>query len=146
MISITSSVFSEGQMMPKKYTCDGDGISPPLTITNVPAEAKSLVLIVDDPDALGGNFDHWLVWNINPKLTEIPEGIEPDGVPGSNSGGRPGYYPPCPPSGKHRYIFKIFALDIKLDLSKGVGKDELEKAMVNHILDSGQIVGNYSRQ
>jgi Raf kinase inhibitor-like YbhB/YbcL family protein len=145
MIKITSPVFQDGQMMPKKYTCDGEGISPPLEISDIPQDTKSLVLITDDPDAVGGNFNHWIVWNIDPRLTRIQEGVEPAGIPGINSGSRLGYYPPCPPTGTHRYIFKIFALDTRLDIPEGAEKAKIEKAMENHVIDSGQIIGNYSR-
>jgi hypothetical protein len=146
MIKITSSAFSQGEMIPQKYSCDGEGVNPPLQIENVPDKAKSLVLIFDDPDAPGGTFTHWLVWNIDPKISEIVEdSIPQNGVVGTNSGNRQDYFPPCPPSGTHRYIFKIFALDSTLNLVAGAKRSELEEAMQNHILDQGELMGKYSR-
>jgi len=146
MIKLTSSAFSQGGIIPQKYSCDGEGINPPLALEGVPDQVKSLVLIFDDPDAPGGTFTHWLVWNIDPKITEIAENSIPqNGVVGRNSGGKTGYFPPCPPSGTHRYIFKIFALDSILDLPAGSNRAKLESAMQNHIIDQAELQGKYSR-
>ncbi len=146
MIKITSPAFSRQGMIPAKYTCDGEDINPPLAIEEVPDNAKSLVLIVDDPDAPMGVWTHWLIWNINPQTKEITENSVPEGaVLGINDFGKLEYGGPCPPGGTHRYFFKIYALDTVLDLPKGAKKDELEKIMTNHILDEGELVGKYSR-
>ena len=114
-MKITSSAFQEGGNIPSKFTCDGSDTSPPLQITGVPSEAKSLVLIADDPDAPGGLFTHWLIWNIPPQTNSIAEGSAPKGVLGANDFGKSGYRGPCPPPGIHRYSFKIFALDRELE-------------------------------
>jgi len=145
MIKITSEVFSDDKKIPKKYTCDGENINPPLSIDDVPEDAKSLVLIMDDPDAPVGVFDHWVVFNIDPSLREIKEGIEPKGDKGVNGKGERFYTGPCPPSGTHRYQFKIYALDDKLDIPQGSTKVEIEQAMDGHILDQGIIIGLYQR-
>ncbi|HJX25590.1 MAG TPA: YbhB/YbcL family Raf kinase inhibitor-like protein, partial [Chthoniobacterales bacterium] len=110
-----------------------------------PAEAKSLVLIVDDPDAPGGLFTHWLIWNIDPKVTEIAEGSAPIGMQGKNDFGKSGYGGPCPPSGTHRYYFKIFALDSDLDLAAGSKRAQLDAAMRGHVIAQGEMMGRYSR-
>jgi len=146
MIKITSPAFSNNGNLPKKYSCDGEGVNPGLAIEGVPDKAKSLVLILDDPDAPVGTFNHWLVWNIDPKTTEIKENnLSDGGVVGTNSGGKANYFPPCPPFGTHRYIFKIYALDTVLNLPASAKKSELEKAMENYILDKGEILAKYSR-
>lgn len=145
-ILIKSPVFAEGEMIPKKYTCQGEDVSPPLTIENIPQETKSLVLIVDDPDAPNKVFSHWLVWNIDPKITTIKEGKKPTGaVEGKNDFGKIGYNGPCPPFGTHRYYFKIYALDTVLNLLPETKKEALEKAMENHILAQGMLMGRFSR-
>ena len=146
-MKISSSVFKDNQVIPPKFTCDGDNISPPLTIADVPEQAESLVIIADDPDAPGGDFSHWLVWNIDPKLTEIAEGREPAGsVEGTTDFSRTGYGGPCPPAGTHRYFFKIFALDNTLNLPATTQKQDLLKAMSGHILGQGELIGLYSRK
>jgi Raf kinase inhibitor-like YbhB/YbcL family protein len=109
-LTIKSPMFEANQKLPKKYTCEGDGVNPPLTIEDTPSQTKSLALIFEDPDAVSGTFDHWIMWNIPSSTVKIEENSAP-GVEGLNSGRRKGYYPPCPPSGSHRYIFKIYALD-----------------------------------
>jgi len=115
-MKVTSSAFQQGANIPSKFTCDGANTNPPLQISDVPAEAKSLVLIVDDPDAPSGLFTHWAVWNISPQATTIAEGSTPKGAQGTNDFGKSGYGGPCPPSGAHRYYFRVFALDRELDL------------------------------
>jgi len=145
-IKITSSAFHEGGNIPSKFTCDGSDTSPPLQITGIPSEAKSLVLIADDPDAPGGLFTHWLVWNIPPQTNSIAEGSAPKGVHGTNDFGKPDYKGPCPPPGTHRYSFKIFALDRELDLRGGAKRSQLDAAMKGHIVAQGELVGRYARR
>ena len=144
-MKITSSAFQEGGNIPSKFTCDGSDISPPLQITGVPLEAKSLVLIADDPDAPSGLFTHWLIWNIPPQTNSISEGSAPKGVHGTNDFGKPDYKGPCPPSGTHRYSFKIYALDRELDLRGGAKRSQLDAAMKGHVVAQGVIVGRYAR-
>lgn len=147
VMEISSSAFKNNSGIPSKYTCDGSGVNPPLNIGKIPSEAQSLVLIVDDPDAPGGTFLHWLVWNIDPKVSLIEEDSLPlGGVQGENDFGKKNYGPPCPPSEQHRYFFKVYALDKKLDLTPGLSKKEVEKAMKDHILDQAQLVGLYQRE
>ena len=145
-MKLASSAFKHNWDMPSEYTCDGDDTSPPLAISDIPKNAKSLALIVDDPDAPVGTWDHWVVFNIPPNTKEIPEGTEPEGVGGKNSWGRTGYGGPCPPSGTHRYFFKLYALDAELGLKEGSAKKELEKAMQGHILAEAQLMGAYKRR
>ncbi|MCK4357577.1 MAG: YbhB/YbcL family Raf kinase inhibitor-like protein [Candidatus Cloacimonetes bacterium] len=142
---IASTAFAEGEMIPRKYTCDGDDISPPLQISDVPENTKSLALIMDDPDAPVGVWDHWIVFNIPASISQISEGEEPQGTPGKNSWGRTGYGGPCPPSGTHRYFFKLYALDTMLDLEPGASKKKVLKAMEGHILAQGELMGKYKR-
>ena len=118
---VTSSVFEHEGNIPVKYTCDGEGINPPLHIEAIPEMAKTLAIITEDPDAPKGIFDHWLVWNIDPTDRTIPENSNP-GVSGTNSAGKTGYHSPCPPSGSHRYYFNVFALNEHLDLPAGTDK------------------------
>jgi Raf kinase inhibitor-like YbhB/YbcL family protein len=143
---ITSSAFQEGASIPSKFTCDGAGTSPPLQIAEVPPGAKSLALIVDDPDAPSGLFTHWMVWNISPQTNAIAEGSTPKGVHGTNDFGKSGYGAPCPPSGTHRYYFKIFALDRDLDLPSGARRNQLDVAMKRHVVAQGELMGRYSRK
>ncbi len=145
-IKTTSSAFAQGGNIPAKFTCDGSNTNPPLQFANIPPEAKTLALIVDDPDAPGGLFTHWLVWNIDPKTTSIPEGAAPKGRQGTNDFGKTGYGGPCPPSGTHRYVFKIFALDRELDLPAGAKRPRLDAAMRGHILAQGELMGRYAKQ
>ncbi len=144
-MKISSSAFADGKSIPSKYTCDGADTSPPLSIEGVPPGAKSLALIMDDPDAPGGTFDHWIVWNIDPKTTAIAEGQSPKGITGRNGFGKDGYGGPCPPSGEHRYYFKLYALDMTLNLPPSSKKADLEKAMKGHTLADGQMMGRYRR-
>jgi Raf kinase inhibitor-like YbhB/YbcL family protein len=146
-MKITSPAFVEGGNIPKKYTCDGNDISPPLQIQGVPAAAKSLVLIVDDPDAPRGTWNHWLVWNIDPATAGIAENsVPPKALQGKTDFGTAKYGGPCPPSGVHRYFFKLYALDTVLALPAGSTRDALEKALAKHILAQGTLMGRYSRQ
>src|SRR5436305_8526287 len=146
-LKVTSSAFSEGGKIPNKYTCDDSNVSPPLRIENVPASAKSLALIVDDPDAPGRTWTHWLVWNIDPRTTEIQEKSVPqNAVQGTSDFGSASYGGPCPPSGTHRYYFKAYALDTMLTLPSSAKKAALEKAMAGHIVAEGSLRGTYSRE
>lgn len=122
-------------------------MSPPLEISGVPEGAKSMVLIMDDPDATHGLWVHWVLWNISPDTKEIPENSVPAGAAeGMTSFGKPGYGGPCPPSGTHRYFFKLCALNKKLELSPSAGKVELEEVMAGQVLDQAELIGLYSRQ
>lgn len=162
-MKLTSSAFENNQYIPPKYTCDGANVNPPLSISDVPKGAESLVLIVDDPDAPAGTWDHWIVWNINPIAAGILENSSPaarvikkgsvpaptildSAVEGITSFGKPGYGGPCPPSGIHHYQFKLYALDIILNLDASAGKKEIEKAMEGHILAEDLLVGLYKRK
>jgi hypothetical protein len=146
-MQITSTAFGQNQAIPSIYTCDGRNISPPLSINGVPTAAKSLVLIVDDPDAPSGDFVHWLAWNISPDTKEIAENSIPSGgIEGTADFEKPGWGGPCPPSGTHRYQFKIYALDNELNLVPSARKKDLENAMVGHILDQAQLTGLYKRK
>ena len=140
---IITSVFENNSKIPTKYTCDGDDINPPLTIEGIPEGTKSLVLIIDDPDAPLGNWDHWIVWNISPG--SIAEDSVP-GIEGLNSWKRHKYGGACPPEGTHRYFFKVYALDTMLDLPKNAIKLDVEKVMKGHILGKGELIGLYSRK
>jgi len=144
-MKLTSPAFDEGGDIPAKYTCDGEDISPPLEIHAVPPEAVALALVMDDPDAPGSTFDHWLVWNISPDVGSIPEDTEPEGVQGRTDFGRLGYGGPCPPSGTHTYRFKLYALDQTLDLQQGATKDELREAMEGHTVETHVLSADYSR-
>jgi len=140
---VRSVAFSHNGHIPKKYSCDGDNINPPLEVSNVPSNTKSLALIMEDPDAPRGVFDHWLMWNIPPNAA-IPENANP-GQSGTNSFGDQAYGGPCPPSGVHRYFFKVFALDSELDLQAGADKTRLREAMKEHVISSGELMAHYSR-
>ncbi len=145
-LKLTSSVFLHNEKIPAKYTCDGEDVSPLLAISGVPERAKSLVFIMDDPDAPVGTWDHWIVFNIPPDIEEIAEGQEPRGIHGKGTSGNLEYKGPCPPDREHRYFFKLYALDAELDLKEGVTKTEVERAMENHILDTAELIGLYERK
>ena len=144
-MNISSAAFKEGTSIPSKYTCDGANTSPPLAFGGIPNGAKSLALIVDDPDAPGGTFDHWIAWNIPPNTTSVPEGQAPKGVSARNGFGKNGYGGPCPPNGEHRYFFKLYALDTTLNLPASSSKSDLENAMKDHTLAKAQMMGRYNR-
>ena len=145
-MKIQSEAFDNETKIPSKYTCDGENISPPLTISQVPEKTESLVLIVEDPDAPDGNFTHYLAWNINPKTTEISEGKLPlDAVIGKNDFGDNFYGGPCPPSGIHRYNFKLFALNSVINLDKNSNQKTLEEVIEEHVIGEAKIVGLYSK-
>jgi Raf kinase inhibitor-like YbhB/YbcL family protein len=146
-ISVTTPAFQAGGDVAAKFTCNGANVNPGLRINGVPSEAKSLVLIVDDPDAPRGLFTHWIVWNIDPKATDIGENSAPaGGIQGTNDFGKRNYGGPCPPSGTHRYFFKIYALDTKLDLKPSARRAELDAAMRGHTLAQGELMARYSHK
>ena len=147
-----STVFQSGGRIPDEYTCKGRNVNPPLKITGIPSNAKTLAIIVDDPDAPIGTFVHWVAWNLEVKGSEmeIPKGVsrtDPSMEQGRNDFGRMGYDGPCPPPGHgvHHYHFKVYALDTRLNLKSGATKRDLERAMKGHVLESSEIVGTYSR-
>lgn len=148
---VKSSAFKEGEMIPMKYTCDGEDISPPLSWEGVPEGTKSIAIICDDPDAPMGTWVHWVLFNLPPGTNTLPEAVPPEAVlengarHGINDFRKLGYGGPCPPSGTHRYYFKIYALDIVLGLQSGASKADLLKAMEGHVLSEGQIMGRYKR-
>jgi Raf kinase inhibitor-like YbhB/YbcL family protein len=146
-LKIFSPAFAHNEFIPSKYTCDGANVSPPLAIENIPTETKSLALIVDDPDAPDGTWVHWVVWNLAPTTKEFKE----NGVPAGASQGmtdfrKQKYGGPCPPSGVHRYFFKLYALDALLTLGPTVDKAALERAMTGHILAQTELIGLYTRK
>ena len=146
-ITITSPSFSEGGTIPKLYTCDGSDLSPQLEWTGVPQETQSLALIVDDPDAPAGTWVHWVLYDLPPDLSGLPEAVSGAGTQGKNSSSKLAYSGPCPPKGSpHRYYFKLYALDTLLKLKEGgASKADVEKAMAGHILAQGQLMGKYGR-
>ena len=141
-----TSVFNENEAIPSEYTCDGEDKAPELKIEDVPENTKSLALIMDDPDAPVGTWDHWIVFNIPPDTKVITKGTEPKGTAGKNSWGKTGYGGPCPPSGTHRYFFKLYALDTTLDIEEGSDKKDLEKAMQDHTIEKAELMGTYRKQ
>src|SRR5665647_282494 len=141
-LTVKSPAFDNIRPMPKKYSCDGEGINPALTIEGIPTETVSLALIMDDPDAPGVTFDHWVVWNISASTTKIAEHSIP-GTEGLNGMRKTGYTGPCPPSGTHRYFFKVYALNAQLTLSAKSTKRDLEKAMQGHTIAKGELIGLY---
>jgi len=152
VLAVSSPVFQEGGKIPTKYTCDGQDVSPALSWGEPPADTRSFVLIVDDPDAPGGVFTHWVLLNLPAGSRELPEAVPakaqlPNGsVQGKNDFGKIGYGGPCPPSGRpHRYRFTLYALDKALDLKAGASKTKVIGAMQGHILAQGQLTGMYQR-
>ena len=140
-----SSVFEDGSPIPAKYTCQGEDMNPPLEIQDVPENVESLVLVIDDPDAPMGIWDHWIVWNIDPSTKRIEEDSVP-GVEGMNSFRKTSYGGPCPPPGaSHRYRFKLYALDTKLDLDSSANKRDVEEAMEGHIVGQAILIGTCQR-
>lgn len=151
-MTITSSAFANNSTIPSKYTCDGEGINPPLTFSHVPNGAKSLVMLMDDPDVPknlkpDGVFDHWTIYNIDPKITEIKEGSIPPGTQGLNGAAQEKYYPACPPDRQHRYFFKLYALDTTLDFSdpSKVTKEMVIEKIQGHVLEQAELIGLYNR-
>lgn len=150
-MEIKSSAFKNEEMIPKQYTCDGRDISPPLQWSGAPAETKSFALICDDPDAPMGTWVHWVIFDIPAAVSGLSENVSPQeevpgaGKNGKNSWQRLGYGGPCPPSGTHRYYFKLYALDAMLNLRPGTTKEGLLKAMKGHVLSEAQVMGKYKR-
>lgn len=147
IMKITSPDFENNKEIPSKYTCDGENVNPPLKFEEIPNQAKSLILIVDDPDAPGKTWVHWILFNISPTTEKINENSVPEGALGGITDfGNALYGGPCPPSGTHRYFFKLYALDSnELDLGGAVLKDELERKMQGHIIEQAELIGLYSR-
>lgn len=145
-MKITSTAFKHNKMIPKKYTCQGEGINPPLHISDLPEGTKSLALIVHDHDLPGGDFVHWLVWNFDPKVSDIKEEWMPiDAQEGKNDAGKIGWIAPCPPFGKHRYEFHLYALDSIIDLLPTSNKMDLREEMKGKILEEASLVGFYEK-
>ena len=150
-MTLLSAAFPHEGDIPSRHTCDGPDLSPPLAIAGVPTGAKSLALVCDDPDAPGGVWDHWLLFNLSPATPGLPEGLpegpsHPDGsLCGKNSWGRLGYGGPCPPRGTHRYYFTLYALDTLLDLPAGASKADVLRAAKGHILAAATLMGRYGR-
>lgn len=150
-MKLTSPAFDHQGTIPKEYTCEGQDISPALVWSDVPLDTKSFALIMDDPDAPSGIWVHWVIFNIHPTSITLPENFPkdeelPDSVrQGKNSAGKIGYVGPCPPYGTHRYIFRLYALDNKLNMLSGITKEQLLSAMEGHILDQTQLIGLYQR-
>jgi Raf kinase inhibitor-like YbhB/YbcL family protein len=140
---VSSPVFDNEGEIPARYTCDGDNINPPLVVDQIPKDTVSLVIIMEDPDAPNGTFDHWLVWNIPPK-PGISENSNP-GINGMNGKGKTGYHGPCPPYGTHRYYFHVYALDTSLDLSPKTDKEILRDLIQPHVLAEGSLLGMYGK-
>lgn len=144
---ISSPAFEENQMIPAIYTCDSDNVNPPLIISDIPEEAQSLAIIMDDPDAPGGTFTHWLMWNIPPQTKMIEENDWPQGAEqGINDGRDLGYMGPCPPTGIHHYHFRIYALSKRLDLKGEINRKELEREIENNLIEKAELVGIYKLQ
>ena len=145
-LQLVSPAFKNNEFIPEKYTCDGKDINPPLLIENIPSGTKSMALIVDDPDAPEGTWVHWVVWNISPDTKEMKESSVPGGAQqGVNDFRKHEYGGPCPPSGTHRYFFKLYALDTMLNLGSKAKKSDLEQAMKGHILEKTELIGRYRR-
>ncbi|HEX3082715.1 MAG TPA: YbhB/YbcL family Raf kinase inhibitor-like protein [Candidatus Saccharimonadia bacterium] len=146
-MNISSSVFKDGGAIPTRYTCAGANTNPPLTFQDVPHDTQALALVVDDPDAPGGMFDHWLLWNLPTSVTEIPENWQPeDGVGvGTNGFGKEAYGGPCPPSGTHHYHFTLYALDHKVEVAAGAQRPALEFGMKGHVLAQAKLIGTYKK-
>jgi Raf kinase inhibitor-like YbhB/YbcL family protein len=149
---IMSPAFAKGEAIPRKYTCDGGEMSPPLSWRNAPPETRSFALIADGPDAPMGTWIHWVLYNMPAQVNSLPEGVLigpslPDGgQQGKNGSGQLGYQGPCPPSGTHRYFFRLYALDKLLKMSPGASREQLLKAMTGHILAQAELVGSYTRR
>jgi Raf kinase inhibitor-like YbhB/YbcL family protein len=143
ILQVTSPSFEANGDIPAKFSCEGENINPALTIKNIPVQAKSLAIIVEDPDAPSGTVTHWICWDIDPVETISEKSVA--GVQGKNTIGNNGYMGPCPPNGTHHYHFKIFALDKKLGLAAGASKEDLENAMKDHVVGSGELIGLYKK-
>ncbi len=146
-LKVTSGDFTEGGDIPKQFTCDGRNENPNIEIDGLPEKTQSLALIMEDPDAPHGTFTHWVVWNISKDATEFTRGTVPNGVvQGTNDFGKTGYGGPCPPSGQHRYYFRVFALDTKLKLPATAHRRDLDAALKGHVLGKAVLMGRYGRE
>jgi hypothetical protein len=151
-MELKSTSFAQGAAIPRRHTCDGEDMSPPLEWGAAPAGTASFALICDDPDAPAGTWDHWLIWNIPGSAAGLPEGLPADGQladgarQGANGWRTVGYRGPCPPRGKpHRYFFRLYALDRLLDLPPGAGKPQLQQAVRGHVVDQAELMARYGR-
>ena len=143
-MKLKSPQFKNNEPIPKKYSCEGEDINPPLLIEKIPDDTETLLLIIDDPDAPSGTWTHWVVYNIKPKK-DIKENEVP-GIQGINDFGKKNYGGPCPPSGTHRYFFRLYALDKKIDRKNGETRKEIEKKMSGHIIDQTELIGLYEKK
>jgi Raf kinase inhibitor-like YbhB/YbcL family protein len=143
VLQVTSISFSNNGNIPSKFTCEGENISPAISVKGIPQETKSLAILVEDPDAPNGTVIHWAAWNIDPAGNIAEKSIL--GTQGKNSRGANGYMGPCPPTGTHHYHFKVFALDRMLGVTEGSSKEQLEAAMKGHIVGEGELVGLYQK-
>jgi Raf kinase inhibitor-like YbhB/YbcL family protein len=144
-ITVSSTAFADGADVPRRYTCDGENVSPPLSFAGVPPDTEELGLLVEDPDAPSGTFVHWVAWGIDPAKAALAEGEAPSGT-GTNGFGRRGYAGPCPPRGApHRYVFTVFALSRRPDLAPGASADDLRRAAAGTVLAEGRLVARYAR-
>lgn len=154
-MKLTSAAFAEGSAIPRKYTCEGDEVSPPLAWTGAPERARTLAIVCEDPDAPMGTFTHWMVYNLPATVTELREDVphsetfkvagDGEALQGKNDFGHMGYGGPCPPSGTHHYHFELFALDTPLHLEAGASRSQLRTAMRGHVLAEGRLTGLFSR-
>lgn len=144
---LKSPAFEDGTPIPSTFTCNGENHNPPLEFFDIAPEAQSLVLIMDDPDAPMGTFTHWMIWNIPPQTSKFDEGLIPDGCEeGINSAGGRGYMGPCPPSGTHRYFFKLYAINKRLTVSFNITKEELENEIRSALIGKAELMGTYQKQ
>lgn len=141
-VELTSTAFAEGASIPVRYTCDGDGVSPPLALTGLPEGTAALALVMEDPDAPSGTYVHWVAYDVEPRR-EVPEDVGTLGTGGINDAGSTGYAPPCPPGPGHRYVFEVYALDGPLGLPAASDAATLRAAMDGHVLAAGRLVGRY---
>jgi len=142
---ITSTAFQEGKEIPKRFTCDGENVSPPLAWTGAPAGTKAFALILDDPDAPSGLFTHWIVSNLPASTHSLPEGVKPAANQGTNDLGKPGYWGPCPPRGRHRYFFHLYALKDEISGLKSPKRKEINAALKGHVIEEATLIGTYQR-
>jgi Raf kinase inhibitor-like YbhB/YbcL family protein len=155
IIGLTSPAFADGGAIPKVYTCDGRDVSPPLKWSGAPESARSLAVICEDPDAPAGTWTHWVLFKLPARVEELPEGIPPqehvtlkpgaEAAQGRNDSGKVGYGGPCPRSGRHRYVFRLFALDTPLDPGKPISRESLLQSMRGHVVAEGRLTGTYAR-
>ncbi|HEX4646464.1 MAG TPA: YbhB/YbcL family Raf kinase inhibitor-like protein [Verrucomicrobiae bacterium] len=146
-MKVTSPAFKENETIPKKYTADADNINPPLHIDDIPGSAKSLALVVEDPDAPSGKFRHWVLFNMNPRTSDIHENSVPViATQGRNDFGQMEYGGPKPPSGEHHYFFNVYALDTVLGMPRGAKAEEVEKELKGHVIDQASLMGRYARR